>query len=425
MNYFNLFLYVSIFSLNIFVCSAQKPNVWIFSDMSDKTLPGTNSEGTINDPDDISAMAGYLLMCNEFNTLGIVVASTHRSAHKTTPDQGAWANQYFGTRYRSDVVGLNASIGGFPADISFMQSCIKVSSEKFSNSKTYSSISGYSTIKAFYDTVVAQKEIVNVLCWGSLTEPAIFVKHCITTGNTALLKKVRFIAHWTNSTLHQGTVSQPWKVANCNEDLDACNYLKSRALARDIDYYECGAIGQHGIVSGQPKGESYYNQFKVSKIGEVFATGKFAYNGVDHSDAATYWVLLENWGVKLSDINPNGTNPGSTELANETKFKNKSTVIHNELLRRARASQTSSIVQQQTSKNISVRRNESELYVDVKNDDASKYNFCYYSISGQLLIQKKLENGSNTITLPNVKSGFYVAEIKSQSNKYIQKMVIN
>lgn len=52
--------------------------------MSDPLLEGNNHMGTINDPDDISAMAGYLLMANNFDTRGIVVASTHREAHAKT-----------------------------------------------------------------------------------------------------------------------------------------------------------------------------------------------------------------------------------------------------------------------------------------------------------------------------------------------------
>ena len=92
-----------------FVCliininAQKKPNVWIYSDMSDRTLPGPNKEHTINDPDDISAMAGYLLMMNEFNTKGIVITSTHRKEHKDTPNQAEWANKYFGDAYRSEI----------------------------------------------------------------------------------------------------------------------------------------------------------------------------------------------------------------------------------------------------------------------------------------------------------------------------------
>jgi hypothetical protein len=71
-----------------FVAQAAKPVVWIYTDMSDKTIPGQNHMGTVNDPDDISAMAGYLLMGNEFDTRGIVVASTHRKEHKTSWGSG-------------------------------------------------------------------------------------------------------------------------------------------------------------------------------------------------------------------------------------------------------------------------------------------------------------------------------------------------
>ena len=71
-----------------------KPKVWIYTDMSDRTLKGTEKEGSVNDPDDISAMAGYLLMSNMFDTKGIVVSSTHRKEHKTSPNQADWANSF-------------------------------------------------------------------------------------------------------------------------------------------------------------------------------------------------------------------------------------------------------------------------------------------------------------------------------------------
>lgn len=48
-----------------------KPVVWIYTDMSDKSIPGPNKEGTVNDPDDISAMAGYLLLADCFDTRGL------------------------------------------------------------------------------------------------------------------------------------------------------------------------------------------------------------------------------------------------------------------------------------------------------------------------------------------------------------------
>ncbi|RXP62702.1 DUF1593 domain-containing protein [Lutibacter sp. HS1-25] len=315
---------------------AQKPKVWIYSDMSDKSIPGKD-HNTANDPDDISAMAGYLLLSNMFDTKGIVIASTHRSEHKTSGNQADWANIFFGEAYKKDVVNLNKNIGGFPESIEFVQSCIKETAERFNSEKSYKTLENYNTVQTLVDAVEKEDDIMNVLCWGSLTEPAILVNYCLANNRMDILNKIRFIAHWTNSSLHQGTVEQPWKVANCNEDRSACEYLKEKALNGFIKFYECGANGQHGIVSGSPKGQEYYNQFKTSNLGKIFAEGKFVFNSVDHSDAATYWVLLGNWGVSLMDITSNGTNFIEVEQQNEAKFKLYSKSIHDELLRRSKA----------------------------------------------------------------------------------------
>ncbi len=327
-----------LFQAGAFADGLNRPKVWIYTDMSDPSLPGTNHRGTINDPDDVSAMAGYLLMADRFETLGIVVASTHRKEHATTPDQAAWAKRVFGEAYQADVVGLKQSSASYPDDISFDQSCIKESAEKFVDGKSYDSLEQYSTIKALFDTASQLKddELINVLCWGSLTEPAILVAHCLTTNNESLLKRLRFIAHWTNSPLHQGTPEHPERVANCQEDAAACRYLKSIAGTGKIIYYECGAIGQHGIVSGSPKGTEYFDQFRTSRLGTLFVEGKYVHNSVDHSDSATYWVLLGEYGVSLQDISADGTNPTQVEKANEAKFAAASKRIHDELLRRSK-----------------------------------------------------------------------------------------
>lgn len=320
--------------------SAQKPLVWIYTDMTDKTLPGKNKENTINDPDDISAMAGYLLMANHFDTKGIVVGSTHRNEHKTTPDQATWANDYFGDAYRHDVIALNKNIGAYPSDIHFVESSIKQTGERYQPDQDYLSLEKYPTVKALLDAANQTDQIINVLCWGSLTEPAILVNHCLTTGQTKILNQLRFIAHWTNSFWHQGSMDHPENVANCREDAQACAYLKQMALNGHIKYYECGAIGQHGIVSGGQKGSDYFDQFKSSQLGKIFVEGKYVHNGVDHSDAATYWTLLGNWGVSLDDINSNGTNYPEVEKRNEEKFEEWSHRIHDELLRRSNACKT-------------------------------------------------------------------------------------
>ncbi|MEL6649261.1 MAG: nucleoside hydrolase-like domain-containing protein [Bacteroidota bacterium] len=314
----------------------QKPKVWIYTDMTDGSLPGDNHMGTINDPDDISAMAGYLLMANHFETLQIVVGSTHRKEHKSTPDQAAWAKTFFGQAYAEDLPNLQAEIGGYPDSLPIMQSAIKESAERFDPSKSYSDLSSYSSITPLYGFAERSTSPIHVLCWGSLTEAAILVKHCQTQQRNEILQNLVFIAHWTNSPWHQGSPEQPEDVANCREDAEACAYLKEMALNGHIRYYECGAIGQHGIVSGAPKGEEYYEVFKQSQLGKIFAEGKFRHGCVDHSDSATYWSLLGNWGVSLQDIASNGRNFPEVEKANEARFKAQSPAIHAELLRRVK-----------------------------------------------------------------------------------------
>lgn len=327
-----------LFQTATFADGPNRPKVWIYTDMSDPSLPGTNHRGTINDPDDVSAMAGYLLMADRFQTLGIVVASTHRKEHAMTPDQAAWAKRVFGEAYQADLVGLKQSSASYPDDVSFVQSCIKESAEKFVDGNRYDSLDRYKTVKALLDTASQLKddELINVLCWGSLTEPAILVAHCLANHHESVLKRLRFIAHWTNSPLHQGSPEHPEDVANCREDAAACRYLKSIAGTGKIVYYECGAIGQHGIVSGSPKGTEYFDQFRTSRLGNLFVEGKYVYNSVDHSDSATYWVLLGEYGVSLQDISADGTNLTKVEKANEAKFAAASKQIHDELLRRSR-----------------------------------------------------------------------------------------
>ena len=160
-----------------------KPVVWIYTDMSDKSIPGPNKEGTVNDPDDISAMAGYLLLADCFDTRGIVVASTHRKQHATSGNQAEWAQHYLGEAYAADVVNLKKVYPDFPDSISFTQSCIKESAERFDYKKDYAKVlDHYPTVISLLDLLEHEKDTVNVLCWGALTEPAILVNACLHSG---------------------------------------------------------------------------------------------------------------------------------------------------------------------------------------------------------------------------------------------------
>ncbi len=320
-----------------FFGQTQKKNVWIFTDMTDSSLKGNNHMGTLNDPDDISAMAGYLLMHNAFDTKGIVVGSTHRSEHKNTPNQAKWALSYFGDAYKKDYKGLQAKYGDYQKSIPFIQSSIMKTGDHFDPHADYTDLSRYASVKKLLMEVKKNPDTLNILIWGSTTEPAIFVKHLLQTNQKEILKRIRFIAHWTNSALHQGTVEHPEAVANCKEDSTACAFMKKMAIQGTLMYYELGAIGQHGIVSGAPSGKVFYDQFETSELGKIFINGKFVNNKVDHSDSATYWVLLGEYGVGLPEILSNGKNNLALEKRNELNFKQHSYKIHEILLERSLA----------------------------------------------------------------------------------------
>ncbi|MEM9703431.1 MAG: sulfatase-like hydrolase/transferase, partial [Planctomycetota bacterium] len=131
---------------------AARPRIWVVTDMSDPTLPGTNHRGTINDPDDVSAMAGLLLMADRFEIRGITVASTHRAEHRTTPNQADWADRVFGTAYRAAVPTLNAALhagspeSGYQPAVRFLQSSLKPTGERFDPSKNCPDLTSYHSV---------------------------------------------------------------------------------------------------------------------------------------------------------------------------------------------------------------------------------------------------------------------------------------
>ncbi|WP_066631371.1 family 43 glycosylhydrolase [Labilibacter marinus] len=306
--------------------SAQKPVVWVISD------GGEN----INDPDDISAIASYLLMSNNFDTRAIVMASTSHHWNKDTPDQGKWAQETYGKAYAADLPNLNKYIGGYQKEIRFMESSVKGQGENFRWDKSYD-LKNYPSILALYKELDKSNEIINVLCFGPLTEQAILVSYCVAHNRTDILNKIRFISHWTSSNFHVGTIKNPEHTHNCFGDPIACDYIKKMALNGRFKFYECGGIGQYGIVEQAQKGKAYYDLFTESQLGTIFRNGKFNKNRVDDSDCATYWALLGNYGVSLNDMADNGLNYPEVEQRNEAAFALHAKEMRNELLRRSNA----------------------------------------------------------------------------------------
>lgn len=305
---------------------AQKPAVWLISD------GGKN----INDPDDISAIASYILMSNHFDTRAIVLGSTTHPWNKETENQQKWAEETYGKAYKADLPNLNTYIGGYQKEFRFLESSIKGQGKSFSPVVNYS-LKDFPSIQALFKEVDKSKQIIHVLCYGPLTEQAIFVSYCIKNKRTDVLNKVKFISHWTSSNFHVGTKENPEHTHNCFADGVACHYMKQRALDGTIQFYECGGIGQYGIVESAQKGKRFYSFFKESHLGKIFAEGKFNKNRVDDSDSATYWALLGNYGVSLDDIASNGTNYPEVEMRNEKAFSKRAKDIRKELLRRSNA----------------------------------------------------------------------------------------
>lgn len=324
------FLFSLLFFLFAFqtstIIAAQKPVVWLISD---------GGKG-INDPDDISAVAGYLLMSNHFDTRAIVMGSTVHPWNKDTEDQQKWAEQSYGVAYAAGLDNLNKYIGGYQPSIRFLESSLKGCGENFSWTKRYN-LNDYPSIKALYNEVKSSKEIVNILCFGPLTEQAIFVSYCIAEGTEDLLSKVRFISHWTSSNFHVGNMENPDKTHNSMGDSISSYYMKEMARNGRFEFYECGGIGQYGVVEGSPKGKRYYDRFKMSELGRIFAEGKFIRERVDDSDCATYLALLGNYGVSLNDIASNGLNFPEVEQRNEAAFIASAGEIRKEMMRRSDA----------------------------------------------------------------------------------------
>ena len=320
--------------------SPNKPKVWIISDGADGDLK--RQEGKpITDQDDISAMAAYLLMSNEFDTRGITIGGTFNAKGKQCEiSMKAWADELFLSAYKADLPALNKHIGGYQEEIRFLESFVWANSERYSPEKAYESLDPYPSVKALFDEAETIDDTLNVLTWGPQTEAAILVNYCRSTGRNDVLRKLRFISHWTHSHFHLKTPeTPPWQTHNAKVDAKATAYMKEMATAGHVTFHECAAIGQAGLVDGSPKGQKYYDQFRVGRLGTVYVEGKYSMKlkTVDDSDSCTFWVLLGDWGVSLNDIQSNGENDPETERKNEEAFFKASPKIRAELLRRARA----------------------------------------------------------------------------------------
>ncbi|GAB5562685.1 MAG: hypothetical protein SynsKO_43320 [Synoicihabitans sp.] len=298
------------------VLHAEKPNLWIYTDMSDPRVQRSGGH-PYNDPDDICTLAALLLEANRFNIEAVVYKSNHRKGLGPDTD---FVSNIFADAYAHDQPHLDAALGGYQPEINFIRSSLRRTdpTERFDANGDYVDLSDLPTVQALVD--YATENPVYVLLWGPVTEGAIAAKHCLTTGNDAALENMTFIAHWTRSYIAQGTPEAPHRVANCNDDAVACQWFHDVAgRNRQVKYDELGSIGQTGIVNGSA-GYPHFADFRKSRLGQIFVHAKNYGGKPDQSDGATFWVLIEELGPTLDDLTTDGTFSQAREENARDKF---------------------------------------------------------------------------------------------------------
>ena len=370
----------------------RKPNVWIYTDLSDPRSVQAQNHAQ-NDPGDLASLAAVLLSADRFNIEGIVVSSTHRP---NLDDAMPFMESAFGEAYRRSVEAWAAQGHDYQPDIPFIRSSISRSASpvKFDPEGDYTDISRFEGMPEL--VALLKSEPVFVLNWGPLTESAVLVQHLLTTENNAALSNLVLASHETWSATAQGTPEQPFEAANCRDDAPACQYLHEVAQTdKRVKLIEMGSAGQNGIVNGS-KSFGRYPAFEQSPLGQLFYHAKFYHGAPDQSDAATFW-LLTPFGGSLEDYADDGSLDIETEKANAERFHVDGDAILADLLQRSMAANAA---QPFSREEISDWFN----YLYVKNGRIGAHLaysgiFRLVDARGELLIEQALEKGRHDFEL--------------------------
>ena len=358
------------FMMSLCMAYAQKPNIWILTDFTGLRLgepkfknsgPGASQFNSSSDPDDYAALIMYLMNANKFNTVGIVLGSDFNGRKIKTQNVITSFNNEILPAYRNDVRFWNSpnGPGGYPTanELSSVVRAASTQGERYDPNKNYRNFNTLpGTVKALVNelksTNYTKQNPLYVLVWGPLTEVAIAVDHLKANNNKAALDRLFIVSHWTSSFNAQFgqlkcidglsmTIRKKFGVPNCGEDCQACWYTHDQATKPNAGYrfVDVGSIGQRGIVDGSG---SYFSNggingpkaraFKRSVMGDLFIKSNFLKGRPDGSDAATFYVILGNHGVKLSDYNSNGNLTAQHEAAASSIFKRNASNMLDELL---------------------------------------------------------------------------------------------
>ena len=362
MNLNRKYIYLLLLALVCLQVVAQKPRIWIHTDMTaaydySKTSSIAEAETDQNsDPDDHVALAIYLMMANKFDTKAIVMGVTNRN---TNMNVLTFFNETFRPAYASDVECLNRELGGYPAveDIPAYESSLTAGNNKieFDDSPigkydSYSSLPA--TVKLLVDELkkddYSYEAPLYVLEWGGMTEAAMVIRHLQRNNEIEALRRMYIVSHWhtsytntqSNNNCYSGSDADKYGCANCNVNCEACRFVRNEAKKTDalFRWVDLASVGQTGIVNGYNNyfnggiDGSTYRQFQKSRLGDLFVKSKFAYGKPDGSDCATFYAVLGNYGVTLSDYNNNGQTTASQESSAMNKFKSRGHDMLDELM---------------------------------------------------------------------------------------------
>ncbi|MGC6456433.1 MAG: nucleoside hydrolase-like domain-containing protein [Coraliomargaritaceae bacterium] len=331
-------LFILITSASCLSAGTEKPNIWVYSDLTD---PRDQREGghPKGDPDDLVSLASLLLSANRFHIESIVLGS---GSFADILNPVELIEEIFVPAYEDHVAHLKEENSGYQQSIHFQWSSVTRNSgwpRIFKEDRDYRDLNDYETVQGLAE--YAKDHEVYVLVWGALTEPAILVKHLLHTGQEAVLKNITIITHWSQSfvrSMHpEALKTDPHMVTNCKMDRKACLYLHQQAKDGRVKMIQLGCVGQSGIVDGSAN-YPRIEEFDQSRLGQIFISGKYNKNRADQSDASTYWLLASDLHFNLNDYPNDGSLTKEIEERNIVRFQQRAPSIMDNLLVRSNAS---------------------------------------------------------------------------------------
>ena len=358
------------FMMSLCMAYAQKPNIWITSDFTGLKVgqpkfknngPNASQFNAAGDPDDYNALILYLMHANKFNTAGIVLGSDFNNRSKPAQDVLTTFNNEILPAFQHDVNIWNSPSGpgGYPSasEISSIVMGAHPQTPAFNPNKNYSNFNTLpATVKALVNelkrTKYSRQNPLYVLVWGPLTDPAIAIAHLKANNDMSALERLFIVSHWTSSFNDQFgplncidglpmNIRRKLGVPNCAEDCQACWYTHDQATKPNARYrfVDVGSAGQTGFFAGA---RSYFangglngpraKAFTKSVMGNLYIKSNYIHGGPDGSDAASFLVVMGNYGVKLSDFNDNGNLTVQHETAAINTLKSNTPRILEDLL---------------------------------------------------------------------------------------------